>query len=136
MKLPQTGGCQCRALRYEITQAPIIVCTCHCTDCHRMTSSAFSMALVLPAGAFRLVRVEPKAVQHISTRHGLNRDEYMKRWGLRSDHQAVSRQAAIQNPCAPICSPDGLFSKHIRDIEPFSVGSQFGPFTYEISQRL
>src|SRR6266481_2896111 len=24
--------------------------------------------------------------RHISTRHGLNRDEYLKRWGLRSDH--------------------------------------------------
>src|SRR5712675_1130935 len=24
--------------------------------------------------------------RHISTQHGLNRDEYLKRWGLRSDH--------------------------------------------------
>src|SRR5580704_6871036 len=24
--------------------------------------------------------------RHISTRHGLRRDEYLKRWGLRSDH--------------------------------------------------
>jgi len=24
--------------------------------------------------------------RHISTRHGLNRDEYLSRWGLRSDH--------------------------------------------------
>src|SRR5438132_9621920 len=24
--------------------------------------------------------------RHISTRHGLNRDEYLKRWGLPSDH--------------------------------------------------
>jgi predicted transcriptional regulator len=24
--------------------------------------------------------------RHISTRHGLSRDEYLKRWGLRSDH--------------------------------------------------
>jgi predicted transcriptional regulator len=24
--------------------------------------------------------------RHITTRHGLNRDEYLKRWGLRSDH--------------------------------------------------
>src|SRR5258708_37778058 len=24
--------------------------------------------------------------RHISTRHGLNTDEYLKRWGLRSDH--------------------------------------------------
>src|SRR6266852_4791992 len=24
--------------------------------------------------------------RHISTRHGLNRDEYLKRWGLQNDH--------------------------------------------------
>jgi hypothetical protein len=66
MELPQTGGCQCGALRYEITQPPIIVCTCHCTDCQRMTSSAFSMAVVLPAGAFRLVRGEPKPVRRVA----------------------------------------------------------------------
>ena len=64
MKLPQTGGCQCGAIRYEITQGPQMVYTCHCTDCQAMTSSAFSMALVLPAESFRLVTGEPKAVQH------------------------------------------------------------------------
>jgi hypothetical protein len=42
MKLPLTGGCQCGALRYEITPAPSLVYTCHCTDCQRLTSSAFS----------------------------------------------------------------------------------------------
>jgi hypothetical protein len=40
-----------------------MVYTCHCTDCQRMTSSAFSMALVLPADAFHLVKGEPKTVQ-------------------------------------------------------------------------
>src|SRR5215472_2029562 len=63
MELPQTGGCQCGAVRYEITQAPIIVYTCHCTDCQRMTSSAFSLGCVLPDGAFRLVQGEPKGVK-------------------------------------------------------------------------
>ena len=28
--------------------------------------------------------------RHISTRHGLNRDEYLSRWGLRSDHLLVA----------------------------------------------
>ena len=28
--------------------------------------------------------------RHISTRHGLNRDEYLKRWGLRSDHPVTA----------------------------------------------
>jgi hypothetical protein len=63
MKLPQTGGCQCGALRYEITQAPQLVYTCHCTDCQRITSSAFSMALVLPAEAFQLFKGEPQEIQ-------------------------------------------------------------------------
>jgi hypothetical protein len=47
MKLPQTGGCQCGEIRYEITQAPQMIYACHCTDCQRITSSAFSQALVL-----------------------------------------------------------------------------------------
>jgi predicted transcriptional regulator len=29
--------------------------------------------------------------RHVSTRHGLNRDEYLKRWGLRSDHLLTAR---------------------------------------------
>ena len=45
MILPQSGGCLCRALLYEIPRAPIVVYTCHCTDCQRLTGSAFSMAL-------------------------------------------------------------------------------------------
>jgi hypothetical protein len=68
MELPQTGGCQCGALRYEITQAPIMVYTCHCTDCQRMTSSAFSLGCVLPDGVFRLVQGEPKGVQRTTGR--------------------------------------------------------------------
>ena len=32
MKLPQTGGCLCGAIRYEITQPPLVAYTCHCAD--------------------------------------------------------------------------------------------------------
>jgi hypothetical protein len=63
MKLPQTGGCQCGALRYEITQEPQMIYACHCSDCQSITSSAFSMALVLPAKAFRLTAGEPQVIQ-------------------------------------------------------------------------
>src|SRR6201981_1740179 len=28
--------------------------------------------------------------RHISTRHALNKDEYLKRWGLRSDHPLIA----------------------------------------------
>jgi hypothetical protein len=47
MKLPLTGGCICGGIRYEITQAPVAVYACHCTDCQRITSSAFSIGVVV-----------------------------------------------------------------------------------------
>jgi hypothetical protein len=66
MKLPQTGGCQCGAIRYEIAEAPQQVYTCHCTDCQRLTSSAFSMGLVVAERAFRTSGVEPRPLQRIA----------------------------------------------------------------------
>ena len=60
MKLPQTGGCQCGALRYKISEAPELVYTCHCTECQRLTGSAFSMALVVAGGAFHLDGTPPR----------------------------------------------------------------------------
>src|SRR5215469_13651803 len=60
MKLPQTGGCQCGAIRYEIGEAPELVYTCHCTECQRLTGSAFSMALVVAGSAFHLDGTPPR----------------------------------------------------------------------------
>ena len=58
MKLPQTGGCQCGKIRYEISETPQSVYACHCRDCQRLTSSAFSMGIVVPEAAFKLGGVE------------------------------------------------------------------------------
>jgi hypothetical protein len=63
MNLPQTGGCQCGTLRYEITAAPLLTYTCHRTDCQQLTSSAFSMAIVVPDSAFRLTQGKARLVQ-------------------------------------------------------------------------
>ena len=60
MKLPQTGGCLCGKIRYEITEAPQLTYTCHCTDCQRLTSSAFSIAITVNDRAFHLTGIEPR----------------------------------------------------------------------------
>lgn len=66
MKLPLTGGCLCGGLRYEITAAPTMTYTCHCSDCQRLTSTAFSMAITVPDEAFRLTKGEPRLAQKIA----------------------------------------------------------------------
>jgi hypothetical protein len=63
MKLPQTGGCLCGAIRYEISEAPMQVYACHCRDCQRLTSSAFSMGIVVAETGFRLNGVAPRALE-------------------------------------------------------------------------
>ena len=57
------GGCQCGKLRYEITEAPKLVYTCHCTDCQRLTSSAFGMGIVVPEKGFQLSGIEARQLQ-------------------------------------------------------------------------
>ena len=68
MNPSRTGGCLCGEIRYEITEAPPLVYTCHCIDCQRLTSSAFSMAIVVTDVAFRMAGIEPRAIQRMADR--------------------------------------------------------------------
>jgi hypothetical protein len=72
MNLPQTGGCQCGKVRYEITQKPLLVYTCHCLDCQRLTSSAFSLGVVVPEAGFRLSGIDPRRLQRVADSGRIN----------------------------------------------------------------
>ncbi len=37
------GGCACGAVRYRLTSEPIFVHACHCTECQRLSGSAFAV---------------------------------------------------------------------------------------------
>ncbi len=41
MKMPQTGGCLCGAIRYSVAAEPVRVTICHCTFCQKITGSAY-----------------------------------------------------------------------------------------------
>lgn len=56
----RTGGCQCGAIRYEITGAPKRTVVCHCMDCQRQSGAAFGMTLVVAEDDFRIVQGEVK----------------------------------------------------------------------------
>jgi hypothetical protein len=37
------GGCMCGAVRYCLTEQPMFVQACHCSDCQRISGSAFAV---------------------------------------------------------------------------------------------
>jgi hypothetical protein len=76
MELPLTGGCQCGKLRYEIAEAPRLVYSCHCTACQKMTSSAFSMGVIVTEEAFRLTAGEP----HLAAPRTADSGRVSNRW--------------------------------------------------------
>jgi hypothetical protein len=66
MNHPLTGGCLCRKLRYEITEVPQLTYTCHCTDCQHLSGGAFTMAIAVPAAAFRLTGIGPRQYRAVA----------------------------------------------------------------------
>jgi len=60
MEPPFTGGCQCGAIRYEITAKPLTLYACHCTDCQKQSASAFGMTFRIQSDALKIIAGKPK----------------------------------------------------------------------------
>ena len=56
MTAPFQGGCRCGAIRYEVTAEPVVTVECHCRDCQYSSGTGHSIAVLVPASAFRLLQ--------------------------------------------------------------------------------
>ena len=57
-KLPWQGGCLCGRVRFTVSAPPIVSMACHCRGCQKLTASAFSLTLVVPADGFAITAGE------------------------------------------------------------------------------
>lgn len=64
--LPLDGGCQCGALRYRVTAAPLMVYNCHCTNCQRIGGGAFSTPAAILESSLTFIQGEPRSVEWTS----------------------------------------------------------------------
>jgi hypothetical protein len=119
MKPPQTGGCQCGKIRYEITEEPREVNTCHCLDCQRLTSSAFSLGIVVPEKEFRLTGVEPSRLQRTADSGRVNTRLVCPEcgsWVCRMARDGVVRVRAGGWTMPPGCDPRGTYGPAGRSL--------------------
>jgi hypothetical protein len=56
--LPLTGGCNCGAVRFEVSEAPPRAIYCHCTRCQRRTGTAAAASAFVTPGSARVVAGE------------------------------------------------------------------------------
>lgn len=65
------GGCHCGFLTYEAEVDPAQVEICHCTDCQKLSGSAFRVVVPAGPGSFRLLTGIPKT--YVKTAESGNR---------------------------------------------------------------
>jgi hypothetical protein len=59
---PLQGGCDCRAVRYEMTTPPLFVHCCHCRWCQRESGASFALNAMIEADRVKLLAGEPEMV--------------------------------------------------------------------------
>jgi len=59
---PIEGGCACRAIRYRMTTAPMVVHACHCRWCQRETGASFALNAVIETDRVELIQGQPELV--------------------------------------------------------------------------
>jgi hypothetical protein len=52
---PLTGGCNCGAVRFEVTEPLVFAAYCHCTRCQRRTGTGAAASGVTSPGSFNIV---------------------------------------------------------------------------------
>ncbi len=53
------GSCHCASVCYEAEVNPEQTTICHCTDCQKLTGSAYRVSVPAHEGSFRLTRGKP-----------------------------------------------------------------------------
>ena len=93
IQLPLTGGCQCGAVRYEVTAQPLTIYACHCTECQRLSASAFGMSMPVPRDAVRITRGAPRRWSRTADSGDVVTALFCGDCGTRLIHETAGNQA-------------------------------------------
>ena len=60
VSFPQSGTCLCGAVEYNLSEDPLTLYVCHCTDCQRQTGASFDLSMIVRSEAVTIVRGQPE----------------------------------------------------------------------------
>ncbi|NUZ05377.1 GFA family protein [Piscinibacter koreensis] len=63
MPYPVEGGCSCRAVRYRMESAPLVVHCCHCRWCQRESGASFALNGMIEASRVTSLAASPELVE-------------------------------------------------------------------------
>ena len=69
-----SGGCYCRALRYEGEAEPVFRAQCHCRECQYISGGGPNFVLGVPETAFRYLAGEPEAFSRKDLENPVSRE--------------------------------------------------------------
>ncbi len=57
---PQRGSCLCGDIQYTLSEDPLTLYACHCTDCQRQSGSSFALSMIVRGEALQIGRGRPQ----------------------------------------------------------------------------
>ncbi len=66
MDIPFSGGCACRAIRYQCNGEPRYMGNCHCRDCQRATGGPYFPAVLVRKEEFSITSGQPRWFQKLA----------------------------------------------------------------------
>jgi hypothetical protein len=67
VEFPQSGGCACGNIRYQLVSNPLTIYACHCTDCQTMTGSSFFLSMFVHKDEIKFQDEKPQLFEFLLT---------------------------------------------------------------------
>lgn len=84
-RYPMHGSCQCGSVTYVLREPPLKVVACHCKQCQKLSTSAFSITAVVKASAIEF-KGEMKEWRRMADSGNVNAAKFCPECGNRMYH--------------------------------------------------
>ena len=104
----RSGGCQCGAVRYELTGPVLGIYVCHCRECRKQSSSAFGISVSISRAALRVTRGTPRWWSRLTESGRVLECAFCPKCGSRLWHQRAGQVELVNIKAGSMDDPIDL----------------------------